>query len=58
MPSETKVVPLSRDSHVAMHRQLAQRLREAIASGTYEDGARLPTEPQLICSLGLAPITP
>lgn len=57
MPSETKVVPLSRDSHIAMHRQLAQRLREAIASGTYGDGGRLPTEPQLIGRYDVSRIT-
>ena len=29
-----KILPLSRDSHVAMYRQLAQRRREAVARGT------------------------
>ena len=38
---------LRRDSHVAMHRQLAQQLREAIGAGKYRPGDRLPTEPQL-----------
>jgi GntR family transcriptional regulator len=40
-------VKLRRDSHVAMHRQLAQQLRQAIAGGGYRPGDRLPTEPEL-----------
>ena len=35
---------LRRDSAVAMHRQLAQQLRGAIALGTYKPGDRLPGE--------------
>jgi DNA-binding GntR family transcriptional regulator len=57
MQPTAKIVPLSRDSHVAMHRQLAHRLREAIASGTYKEGGRLPTEPQLIHRYGVSRIT-
>ena len=52
-----KVVPLSRDSHVAMHRQLAQRLRAAIANGAYKPGDRIPTEPELIECYGVSRIT-
>jgi hypothetical protein len=36
---------LRRDSHVAMHRQLAQHLRGAIGAGKYRAGDRLPTGP-------------
>ncbi|MGH8599118.1 MAG: GntR family transcriptional regulator [Burkholderiales bacterium] len=50
-------MPLSRQSHIAMHRQLAQRLREAIAGGTYKPGERIPTEPQLIERYGVSRIT-
>lgn len=57
MAANAKVIPLSRDSHVAMYRQLAHRLREAIAGGTYQDGSRLPTEPQLIRRYGVSRIT-
>jgi len=57
VPVEAKVVPLSRDSPIAMHRQLAQRLREAIVSGKYKNGAKLPTEPQLIHRYDVSRIT-
>ncbi|MEO8202805.1 MAG: GntR family transcriptional regulator [Betaproteobacteria bacterium] len=57
MPAEARVVPLSRDSPVAMHRQLAQRLRDAIARGVYKDGARIPTEPHLTRRYGVSRIT-
>ena len=57
MPGTAKDLPLSRDSHVAMHRQLAQRLRDAIAGGLYKDGGRIPTEPQLIRRYGVSRIT-
>ncbi len=52
-----KVVPLSRDSHVAMHRQLAQRLRTAIANGIHKPGDRIPTEPELIERYNVSRIT-
>jgi len=54
---DARIIPLSRDSHVAMHRQLAHRLREAIASGAYKEGGKLPTEPQLIRRYGVSRIT-
>ncbi len=57
MPATARVIPLSRDSPVAMHRQLAQQLREAIASGVYKDGGKLPTEPQLIRRYAVSRIT-
>ena len=46
-----KILPLSRDSHVAMYRQLAQRRREAVARGDYKPGDRISTEQ------GLVPVT-
>jgi GntR family transcriptional regulator len=50
-------VKLRRDSHVAMHRQLAQQLREAIGAGRYKPGDRLPTEPELAARHGVSRIT-
>jgi GntR family transcriptional regulator len=54
---EAKVIPLARDSHVAMYRQLAEQLRDAIARGDYRPGDRIPTEPQLIRRFGVSRIT-
>ena len=51
------VAPLARDSHVAMHRQLAQHLRDAIARGEYPAGARIPTEPELAGRFHVSRIT-
>jgi GntR family transcriptional regulator len=48
---------LRRDSHVAMHRQLAQQLREAIGAGKLRPGDRLPTEPELAASHRVSRIT-
>lgn len=48
---------LRRDSHVAMHRQLAQQLRRAIGAGKYRPGDRLPTEPELAARHGVSRIT-
>ncbi len=48
---------LRRDSHVAMHRQLAQQLRQAIAGGGYRPGDRLPTEPELAARHAVSRIT-
>ena len=48
---------LRRDSPVAMHRQLAQQLRQAIAGGGYKPGDRLPTEPQLATRHSVSRIT-
>jgi DNA-binding GntR family transcriptional regulator len=51
------VIPLVRNSHVAMYRQLAQRLRNAILQGRYKTDDRLPTEPELIERFGVSRIT-
>ena len=48
---------LRRDSAVAMHRQLAQQLRGAIAQGAYRPGDRLPGEPELAARHGVSRIT-
>lgn len=48
---------LRRDSHVALHRQLSQQLREAIGAGQYRPGDRLPTEPELAAQHGVSRIT-
>ncbi len=48
---------LRRNSHVPMHRQLAQQLRQAIAAGYYRPGDRLPTEPELAARHGVSRIT-
>ncbi len=52
-----RVVPLRRDSHVAMYRQIAGQLREAIARGDYAAGSRIPTEPELCRRFGVSRIT-
>jgi GntR family transcriptional regulator len=52
-----RLVPLERDSHVAMYRQLAQQLRDAILRGRYKADDKLPTEPQLIGRFGVSRIT-
>ena len=52
-----RVIPLARDSHVAMYRQLARQLREAILRGEYKVDGRIPTEPQLIRRYGVSRIT-
>jgi DNA-binding GntR family transcriptional regulator len=54
---DAKVIPLARDSHVAMYRQLAQQLRGAITRGDYRPGDKIPTEPQLIRRFGVSRIT-
>jgi GntR family transcriptional regulator len=51
------VVPLQRESRVAMHRQIAHQLREAIAKGQYGPGDRIPTEPELSERFGVSRIT-
>ena len=48
---------LRRDGPVAMHRQLAQQLRQAIAGGGYRPGDRLPTEPELAARHDVSRIT-
>jgi GntR family transcriptional regulator len=50
-------VKLRRDSAVALHRQLAQQLRGAIAQGVYKPGDRLPGEPELAERHGVSRIT-
>lgn len=52
-----RVRPLARDSHVAMYRQIAQRLREAILRGDYGADGKLPTEPELIGRFRVSRIT-
>jgi GntR family transcriptional regulator len=48
---------LARESHVALHRQLAQYLRAAILRGEYKVDGQIPTEPQLIERFGVSRIT-
>lgn len=48
---------LRRDSHVALHRQIAQQLRQAIAAGDYAPGDRLPAEPALAARHQVSRIT-
>ena len=48
---------LNRDSPIALHRQLAQRLREAIAGGTYKQGDSIPTEQALMAQHSVSRIT-
>lgn len=49
--------PLARHSPVAMHRQLADRLREAIRQRAYAPGDRLPTEPELMARYAVSRVT-
>lgn len=56
MPA-ARAIPLRRDSHVAMYRQIAGRLRDAIARGEYATGDRIPTEPELCKRFGVSRIT-
>lgn len=48
---------LDRSSPVALHRQLAHQLRDAISAGTYVQGDRIPTEPDLMAMYGVSRIT-
>lgn len=48
---------LQRHSGVAMHRQIAQQLKDRIARGLYASGARIPTEPELSELFGVSRIT-
>ena len=48
---------LERDSPIALHRQLAQVLRDAISAGVYLQGDRIPTEPALMARHGVSRIT-
>jgi GntR family transcriptional regulator len=49
--------PLLRDSGVAMHRQIAQQLKDLIAHGQWQPGTRIPTEPELSAQFGVSRIT-
>lgn len=55
--AEGKVFQLHRDSPVAMHRQLAQELRDAISAGGYKQGDRIATELELSVRHGVSRIT-
>ena len=48
---------IERDSHVAMHRQIAQRLREAIMRGDYGADGRIPPEAELMQHFQVSRIT-
>lgn len=48
---------LERDSPIALHRQLARRLREDIAKGLYKPGESIPTEQALMTQFGVSRIT-
>lgn len=56
-PAAGHTAALRRDSHIAMHRQLAQRLRDAATDGTYKPGDRIPPEPELAKQFGVSRIT-
>ena len=56
-PRAARTIPLSRDSHVAMYRQLADRLRDAIAQGVYKPGEKIPAELQLMQRFEVSRIT-
>ena len=54
---ERNIFKLHRDSPVAMHRQLAQKIRDAISAGTYKQGDRIATELELGQRYGVSRIT-
>ena len=56
-PTADALVSLQRDSPVAMHRQLAQHLRDAITTGVYKQGDRIATEQELSLKYGVSRIT-
>ena len=56
-PAERGVFKLHRNSPVAMHRQLAQEIRDAIVAGTYKQGDRIATELALGERHGVSRIT-
>lgn len=49
--------PVLRDAGVAMHRQIAQQLKDLIARGQWQAGMRIPTEPELSAQFGVSRIT-
>lgn len=55
--TEPVVVALHRDSQVAMYRQIAHYLRDAIAKGEYGPGDKILTEPELSQRFGVSRIT-
>jgi GntR family transcriptional regulator len=57
VPTAAAIIDLDRDSHVAMHRQIANRLRDAIAGSVYKPGEKIPTEPVLTRQFGVSRIT-
>ena len=56
-PDGRQTLPLARDSHVAMYRQIASQLRDAIAGGVYKPGEKIPAEPLLTRRFGVSRIT-
>lgn len=48
---------LSRDSHVSLYRQLAERLADRIAAGDYGPFERLPTEAELMAAYRVSRVT-
>lgn len=48
---------IERDSHIAMHRQIAQRLREAVLRGDYGEDGRIPPEAELTQTFAVSRIT-
>ena len=56
-PAAQAVISLHRSSPIAMHRQLAQHLRDAITTGVYKQGDRIATEQELSQTYGVSRIT-
>ncbi len=56
-PATDALVSLQRNSPVAMHRQLAQHLRDAITTGVYKQGDRIATEQELSQKYAVSRIT-
>ena len=56
-PAADALISLQRNSPIAMHRQLAQHLRDAITTGVSKQGDRIATEQELSQTYGVSRIT-
>ena len=56
-PAADALISLQRNSPIAMHRQLAQHLRDAITTGVSKQGDRIATEQELSQKYGVSRIT-
>ena len=57
MPIPRKREALDKQSIVPLYRQLAERIEEGIRQGRYPEGAKIPSEPELMGTYGLSRVT-